>query len=426
MFWVEYLIQLIYISIVTLLLLIILPILEKIFRARSLRILLCFMAALYLFPVGFLTNVLTIIPKEQEGSIVRNFSILSRTIIETLEIKENINITIVVQVIIGIGILIRLVNDLKKQKNLMSLIRRWNKKEISPNFYKIFAQVIDEFNMRGKVELLENEVILSPMAVGIHKKYIIMPFRLRNMSDEKIYNYLSHEVTHLKYNDNALSLILRLIEIINWYNPVVHYLMKTEKTYCELACDERVLCDKEEDFRFQYARTIVDTLTWQTRIQVPGGSSFFSGSDIARRRVKAATHHRKKKRGIILGTLFLITVVGGLTITSSKLSLTNSNTYLKCKSIIQNGNIDSPNYYNNIFGKIFAEINKSTFLKYNEYGLKYDMDTGRLHYQNKLVRNFEDIHFFTKSVIYFEDGEIDVHIVRNRWGNVETIKANEI
>lgn len=158
---------------------------EKIFRARSLRILLCFMAALYLFPVGFLTNVLTIIPKEQEGSIVRNFSILSRTIIETLEIKENINITIVVQVIIGIGILIRLVNDLKKQKNLMSLIRRWNKKEISPNFYKIFAQVIDEFNMRGKVELLENEVILSPMAVGIHKKYIIMPFRLRNMSDEK-------------------------------------------------------------------------------------------------------------------------------------------------------------------------------------------------------------------------------------------------
>ena len=80
MFWVEYLIQLIYISIVTLLLLIILPILEKIFRARSLRILLCFMAALYLFPVGFLTNVLTIIPKEQEGSIVRNFSILSRTI----------------------------------------------------------------------------------------------------------------------------------------------------------------------------------------------------------------------------------------------------------------------------------------------------------------------------------------------------------
>lgn len=426
MFWVEYLIQLIYISIVTLLLLIILPILEKIFRARSLRILLCFMAALYLFPVGFLTNVLTIIPKEQEGSIVRNFSILSRTIIETLEIKENINITIVVQVIIGIGILIRLVNDLKKQKNLMSLIRRWNKKEISPNFYKIFAQVIDEFNMRGKVELLENEVILSPMAVGIHKKYIIMPFRLRNMSDEKIYNYLSHEVTHLKYNDNALSLILRLIEIINWYNPVVHYLMKTEKTYCELACDERVLCDKEEDFRFQYARTIVDTLTWQTRIQVPGGSSFFCGSDIARRRVKAATHHRKKKRGIILGTLFLITVVGGLTITSSKLSLTNSNTYLKCKSIIQNGNIDSPNYYNNIFGKIFAEINKSTFLKYNEYGLEYDMDTGRLHYQNKLVRNFEDIHFFTKSVIYFEDGEIDVHIVRNRWGNVETIKANEI
>lgn len=426
MFWVEYLIQLIYISIVTLLLLIILPILEKNFRARSLRILLCFMAALYLFPVGFLTNVLTIIPKEQEGSIVRNFSILSRTIIETLEIKENINITIVVQVIIGIGILIRLVNDLKKQKNLMSLIRRWNKKEISPNFYKIFAQVIDEFNMRGKVELLENEVILSPMAVGIHKKYIIMPFRLRNMSDEKIYNYLSHEVTHLKYNDNALSLILRLIEIINWYNPVVHYLMKTEKTYCELACDERVLCDKEEDFRFQYARTIVDTLTWQTRIQVPGGSSFFSGSDIARRRVKAATHHRKKKRGIILGTLFLITVVGGLTITSSKLSLTNSNTYLKCKSIIQNGNIDSPNYYNNIFGKIFAEINKSTFLKYNEYGLEYDMDTGRLHYQNKLVRNFEDIHFFTKSVIYFEDGEIDVHIVRNRWGNVETIKANEI
>lgn len=426
MFWVEYLIQLIYISIVTLLLLIILPILEKIFRARSLRILLCFMAALYLFPVGFLTNVLTIIPKEQEGSIVRNFSILSRTIIETLEIKENINITIVVQVIIGIGILIRLVNDLKKQKNLMSLIRRWNKKEISPNFYKIFAQVIDEFNMRGKVELLENEVILSPMAVGIHKKYIIMPFRLRNMSDEKIYNYLSHEVTYLKYNDNALSLILRLIEIINWYNPVVHYLMKTEKTYCELACDERVLCDKEEDFRFQYARTIVDTLTWQTRIQVPGGSSFFSGSDIARRRVKAATHHRKKKRGIILGTLFLITVVGGLTITSSKLSLTNSNTYLKCKSIIQNGNIDSPNYYNNIFGKIFAEINKSTFLKYNEYGLEYDMDTGRLHYQNKLVRNFEDIHFFTKSVIYFEDGEIDVHIVRNRWGNVETIKANEI
>lgn len=399
---------------------------EKIFRARSLRILLCFMAALYLFPVGFLTNVLTIIPKEQEGSIVRNFSILSRTIIETLEIKENINITIVVQVIIGIGILIRLVNDLKKQKNLMSLIRRWNKKEISPNFYKIFAQVIDEFNMRGKVELLENEVILSPMAVGIHKKYIIMPFRLRNMSDEKIYNYLSHEVTHLKYNDNALSLILRLIEIINWYNPVVHYLMKTEKTYCELACDERVLCDKEEDFRFQYARTIVDTLTWQTRIQVPGGSSFFSGSDIARRRVKAATHHRKKKRGIILGTLFLITVVGGLTITSSKLSLTNSNTYLKCKSIIQNGNIDSPNYYNNIFGKIFAEINKSTFLKYNEYGLEYDMYTGRLHYQNKLVRNFEDIHFFTKSVIYFEDGEIDVHIVRNRWGNVETIKANEI
>ncbi|WP_219710564.1 M56 family metallopeptidase, partial [Clostridioides difficile] len=50
-----------------------------------------------------------------------------------------------------------------------------------------------------------------------------------------------HELIHYKRKDNFLKLIMLIVNILYWFNPICYLLKKHFNEVCELSCDELVI-----------------------------------------------------------------------------------------------------------------------------------------------------------------------------------------
>ena len=362
---------------------------------------------------------------EHTGGIIGNINILSKTLIATVENKEHIHFGKVFFSVVILGCIVLCFINLIKYVRTLKIMKRWNKQDVSERERKIFEEGIKEFKIKSNLELVENELIPSPMAVGIIKKVIILPSVVRTKNENTIRNYIYHELVHIKKKDNEIGFLMRIIEIANWYNPIIHILIKAQKNYCEFTCDENVLKNREVDFRNEYVNTIIDTVKWQMKTQIFFGKSF-SNARITKQRIDSIVNKKVRKKGtcfLVIIITFTITLSGYLL---KYYSLEDSVIYKNCINIIQLEDTNSSDYYNSIINQLLMELNKNTFLKYEKYGITIDKNTGRLYYNNNLVRNFEDKRIQTKTVLYYEDGDIDLYIKRNVFGGFSEIQQRTV
>lgn len=78
-----------------------------------------------------------------------------------------------------------------------------------------------------------------PMILGIRKPYILIPETLEITSKELFY-VLSHEIVHHYYHDLIVKLLIQILCIIYWWNPVCILLKKQASLLLEMRVDERI------------------------------------------------------------------------------------------------------------------------------------------------------------------------------------------
>lgn len=418
--------QSIFVSIISVIILMLLSRLRKRYGADTVHKILYSLVLLYVIPIGIIRNAILEIfsnnGQEYTGDIFDDINIVGRTMFASVENKESINIgTVTMSIIIGVCILLAL-HDIFKYLRILNILRRWNVPDINEKARRIFEECIHEFEIKSNVILLENDLVLTPMVMGIRRKYIILPSTVKLKDNTTIRNYMYHELTHIKNRDHEIGILMRVVEILNWYNPIIHILVKNEKIYCEFACDEEVIRDRDVKFKNEYVNAIADTVRWQIRKQLFYGKFFSSNAKIAKQRINAITNTESGKKGTYLLIVIIVTIITFSSHMINKISLENSILYKNCMSIIQREDINSNDYYSAIVNKILMELNKNTFSKYENYGIEVEESTGRLYYEGYLIRNFEDKRMFTKSVLYYIDGDIDLYIIRNGLGEISEIQ----
>ncbi len=94
----------------------------------------------------------------------------------------------------------------------------------------------------------------SACLVGVFQPYIALP--LTSKPNETIH-VLDHEICHFKGWDHIWGLVRLLCCIVHWFNPLVWLAAHLSMTDCELACDERVTKDLNEEERKEYAGILV-------------------------------------------------------------------------------------------------------------------------------------------------------------------------
>lgn len=103
----------------------------------------------------------------------------------------------------------------------------------------VFEELKSQLGIRGNVEFLWNEDVTSPIATGIRKRRVILPYD--DFEDEKLQVILLHELIHIKKHDLIYKAMTTVIVIIQSFNPPAYILVGLLNLWSEQDCDRKVV-----------------------------------------------------------------------------------------------------------------------------------------------------------------------------------------
>ena len=103
--------------------------------------------------------------------------------------------------------------------------------------------------------IYQSENVVSPFVLGIIKPRIYLPF---NMVEDNMSHVIAHEQAHIYRKDHWWKPFGFLLLTIHWFNPLmwVAYILLCRDI--ELACDERVIKNLENEQRADYTQALVN------------------------------------------------------------------------------------------------------------------------------------------------------------------------
>lgn len=132
-----------------------------------------------------------------------------------------------------------------------------------------------------------------------------------------------HEKEHIRQWDHIWKFTAHIILILNWYNPFMWLAYKKFADDIELACDERVVRNLNNEERKNYALTLMD---YSSNKYVSLGKSLYFGRENTKKRIINVLNYKKPIVFIvcIFVVLIIILAIGLLTVPDAS---TNQNIY---------------------------------------------------------------------------------------------------
>ena len=147
------------------------------------------------------------------------------------------------------------------------------------------------------------EGIGAPIVFGIIHPKICIPFRV----DESNMNHIiAHEKSHIRRGDHWWKLIGYFVLMLHWFNPLVWISYILLGRDIEIACDEAVIRDLDNNGRADYAQALV---TYSTKRQTLAVPPLAFGETAVKSRLKSIMNYRRVSRWsvafIIVSCMFL-------------------------------------------------------------------------------------------------------------------------
>ena len=164
--------------------------------------------------------------------------------------------------------------------------------------------------IRGKVKLMQNYKITSPMLIGLRHPMILLP--VSDIADTDLQLILIHELTHLKRKDLWVKMLALAAETLHWFNPFAHLLGKDVSTWGELSCDEVLASAMSHEERKAYGEAILNTLDICSGIKTAFCSSLCESGKHIERRLMRMLNIKKTKRSIVALSLIITVSLSGM------------------------------------------------------------------------------------------------------------------
>lgn len=103
----------------------------------------------------------------------------------------------------------------------------------------VFEELKSQLGIRGNVEFLWNKDVTSPIATGIRKRRVILPYD--DFEGERLQVILLHELIHIKKHDLIYKAMTTVIVIIQSFNPPAYILVGLLNLWSEQDCDRKVV-----------------------------------------------------------------------------------------------------------------------------------------------------------------------------------------
>ncbi|MBQ5667135.1 MAG: peptidoglycan DD-metalloendopeptidase family protein, partial [Oscillospiraceae bacterium] len=164
---------------------------------------------------------------------------------------------------------------------------------------------VPEIYKTGKTRFYKSKNLASPLSFGILRPAIVIP---EGTEEKELHFVLLHEQTHIKDRDAVLKILALFALSLNWFNPLVWFMVKIFERDIERYCDERVLKKIGAEKALFYANTILDFAERESL-----SLNYFSAASLCER-VTSIMKTKHKKQNIFVSVLVLAAVL--LTITA--------------------------------------------------------------------------------------------------------------
>ncbi len=123
----------------------------------------------------------------------------------------------------------------------LRMIRRCSEAS-SERIIDIFEYCCQNASIKRKIDLLQSDMITSPITFGYKTPYVVLPSNIiKGLSDKEIEHIILHELTHIKNKDIWINFISCIEQLIYWFNPVIWWAFSKMKRDREAYCDWIVL-----------------------------------------------------------------------------------------------------------------------------------------------------------------------------------------
>lgn len=314
------------------------------------------------------------------------------------------------------------------------------------------------------VPVYSNDEIASPMVWGIFNPRIYLPTGMDFQNKELLKHILLHEAAHIRRKDNLLKAVMSAALCLNWYNPLIWLMAKKFSSDLEAACDESVLKRTGTDLRQSYAGSLLAMAIAGSKSSLH--YSAFSRTEVERRIRDVLSYKKMTALPLILSTLLLtgsITAFAAGVQSPFSTSLSSFCASSSCRwgvkaQLTRNisvGENKKERADNAIFkGLDYGQTNDPIIIEKNvltalaeEFGVEKsafqltlslcpdEEETDKEYADNGITVSREGFYFFRGEKIRFftdemldsrqvwQEGSVDISVVRDRLGNMITVKA---
>ena len=120
------------------------------------------------------------------------------------------------------------------------------------SYWRLLSKV--DTAVRYKDNIYQSENVSSPFVLGIIKPRIYLPF---NMNEQDLEHVVAHEQAHIRRKDHWWKPLGFLLLTIHWFNPLMWLAYVLLCRDIELACDEKVIKELENEQRADYTQALV-------------------------------------------------------------------------------------------------------------------------------------------------------------------------
>jgi len=174
----------------------------------------------------------------------------------------------------------------------------------------LFSSCKAKLGIYGKVKLMLNPDISSPMLVGVFRPVIFLP--ALNIQETDLKLILTHELMHLKRRDLWVKMLALAAGTLHWFNPLVYLLRKDVNTWSELSCDEAMASGMSLEERKLYGEAILSMLDLHSGIGKTYCSSLCDSRKQIERRLNMLLDVKKIKKHISFFAVISILAIGGI------------------------------------------------------------------------------------------------------------------
>ncbi|MDR1663804.1 MAG: PepSY domain-containing protein [Clostridiales bacterium] len=205
-----------------------------------------------------------------------------------------------------------LIFHLRSYQRFISAVKRWSRDAEATCIPQIMREARTSAAKRTKpVAVKTCALVESPMLIKLLKPTILLPEQ--NIPEDELECVLKHEFIHYLRGDLWVNVLVLLVLVMHWFNPIVYLMAKIIRADCEAACDETVVAGGTPERRRRYGEAIIGFIGAKNTGSPMLSTYFYGGSKNMKRRLNSIMDTGRKSKW--LATLFA-TVVLSLTVLS--------------------------------------------------------------------------------------------------------------